>query len=119
MTEPVSLVEANCMIAEVPRLGAACRSAFAGKRMSRDKRRVAQRCAAHLYQTEWLDVHHANCGGSHGGETGREELGRLKREAFRNCQAVGIIPGGIEGIILRFILMPFLEALIRRYVFDV
>ena len=88
--------------------------------MSRDKRRVAQRCAAHLYQTEWLDVHHANCGGSYGGETDREELGRLKREAFRKCRAVGIIPSGIiSTIVWRVVLMPFLEALIRRYVFDV
>lgn len=109
---PIDYETANARVSSNPRLRPIVLDALAN---SPAKSELKVKCAGYLDLSGWL----INCYLDVGGGTPEEvQIKQYRKDAVKTLQKAGVLSTGIfSSILIRIIIVPFLEFLIRRWLF--
>lgn len=118
MSTAYSVQESNAIIASSPELCELVGSALVEVSLPAKHHDLAGQCSAYLYGSGWLWRATARMGACGGYRTDDEIVETCYRDAVAELQRMKIIPSGMAWWLLwKWIIAPYIEAMIREWLF--
>lgn len=116
MPETMPLLQAQSVMQEHPHLASAYQAAVRDRNLPYKWQPVAKRSAAYLATNGWV-TRNRSLTMQVAPKYRKKRIKLLRSSAVRDLQAVGILPSGIAWLFVRWVILPFLFDLIKRWMF--